>query len=173
MTKQNKTFIIIGVISLILLLTTGTAMGAESIIKLFEGKYLNAYDDGTGRWTIGYGSIYNYDENRPVKKGDIITEEKALTWLRKEMSAIIPQIKKLVLVPITQNQLDSLTSFVYNLGIGSLQSSTLLRLLNAGVDKATVAAEFIKWNKATINGKLTVMNGLTARRKAEAELFLK
>ena len=89
------------------------------------------------------------------------------------MGSVIADIKKVVKVPINQNQLDSLTSFTYNLGIGALKSSTLLKLLNAGTDKATVANQFQYWNKATINGRLTVMNGLTARRTAEAALFVK
>ena len=150
-----------------------TVSAAENLIKGFEGKYLTAYDDGTGTWTIGYGTIYNYDLNRPVRSGDVITEETAIRWLRKEMSSVISDVKRVVTVPINQNQLDSLTSFTYNLGIGALKSSTLLRLLNAGTDKATVANQFQYWNKATINGRLTVMNGLTARRTAEAALFVK
>ena len=150
-----------------------TVSAAENLIKGFEGKYLTAYDDGTGTWTIGYGTIYNYDLNRPVRSGDVITEETAIKWLRKEMSSVISDVKRVVTVPINQNQLDSLTSFTYNLGIGALKSSTLLKLLNAGTDKATVANQFQYWNKATINGRLTVMNGLTARRTAEAALFVK
>ena len=173
MNQQTKTIIIVAAIALILIISPMTISAAENLIKGFEGKYLTAYDDGTGTWTIGYGTIYNYDLNRPVKKGDIITEAKAIEYLRKEMSSVVTDIKRVVKVPINQNQLDSLTSFTYNLGIGALQSSTLLRLLNAGADKATVANQFQYWNKATINGRLTVMNGLTARRKAEADLFVK
>jgi len=173
MNQQTKTVLIVGAIALILIITPMTVSAAENLIKGFEGKYLSSYDDGTGKITIGYGSIYNYDENRPVRKGDVITEDTAIRWLRKEMNSVVADIKKVVTVPINQNQLDSLTSFTYNLGIGNLKASTLLRLLNSGADKATVANQFQFWNKAMINGKLTVMNGLTTRRKAEADLFVK
>lgn len=173
MNQQTKKILIVAAIALILTIAPMTASAAESLIKYYEGNYLTAYDDGTGTWTIGYDSIYNYDLKRPVKQGDVITEAKAIEYLRKEMSSVVSDIKRVVKVPINQNQLDSLTSFTYNLGIGALQSSTLLRLLNAGTDKATVANQFQYWNKATINGRLTVMNGLTARRKAEADLFVK
>jgi lysozyme len=179
MNKQTKKALVIGAVVLLLIITTSTvSMGAESIIKYFEAggninQYLTAYQDSGGVWTIGYGSIYNYDHNRPVQPGDQINEQTALNWMRKEMSAIIPQIKALVKVPINQNQLDSLTSFVYNLGIGSLQTSTLLRLLNQGADKKTVAAQFLRWNKANVNGQMIILPGLTARRQAEADLFLK
>jgi GH24 family phage-related lysozyme (muramidase) len=48
-----------------------------------------------------------------------------------------------------------------------------LKLLNQGADKQTVADQFQYWNKAMINGRLTAMKGLTIRRKAEADLFIK
>jgi len=172
MNQQTKTYLIVGAIALILIITPMTS-SAENFIKGFEGKYLTPYDDGTGRITVGYGSVYNYDEQRPVQKGDIITEETAIRWLRKEMSTVVADIKKVVKVPINQNQLDSLTSFVYNLGIENFKDSTMLKLLNQGADKAIVANQFQYWNKAKIKGILTVMKGLTIRRKAEADLFLK
>ena len=85
----------------------------------------------------------------------------------------IIQIKQLVKVPINQNQLDALTSFSYNLGIGALKSSTLLKLLNSGADKYTVANQFLRWNKALIDGQYIEVLGLTRRREAERVLFLK
>lgn len=173
MNQQTKTILVIGAIALILTITPMASSAAENLIKSFEGKYLNAYDDGTGTWTIGYGSIYNYDQNRPVRPGDRITEEKAVEYLRKEMGTVVNDVINAVKVPINQNQLDSLTSFTYNLGIGALKSSTLLKLLNSGADKYLVADQFQYWNKAKINGKLTVLPGLTRRRKAEADLFVK
>ena len=142
MNQQTKTVLIVGAIALILIITPMTVSAAETLIKGFEGKYLTAYDDGTGKWTIGYGSIYNYDQNRPVKQGDTITEAKAIEYLRKEMNSVVADIKKVVAVPINQNQLDSLTSFTYNLGIGNLKSSTLLRLLNSGADKQLLQINF-------------------------------
>ena len=50
-------------------------------------------------------------------------------------------------MPLNQNQFDALVSFSYNLGLGSLQNSTLLRLLNQR-DYAGAAAQFPRWNKA-------------------------
>jgi lysozyme len=104
--------------------------------------------------------------------GDSITQEKAVEWLRKETKSIVPKIKALVKVPINQNQLDSLTSFVYNVGIGAFQSSTLLRLLNSGAPKSEVAAQFDRWNKGTVNGQKVILPGLVRRRSEEKALFL-
>jgi hypothetical protein len=73
-------------------------------------------------------------------------------------------VKKLVKVPLTQNQFDALTSLSYNLGLSKAQS--LLRALNKGdYDKA--ADCFALYNKA--GGR--VYRGLARRRSAEAALF--
>ena len=146
---------------------------AESLIAQFEGKKLNAYQDAKGIWTIGYGSTFNYDANRPVIKTDVIDDQKALRWLRYEISIKQVEIKKLIKVPVTQNQLDSLTSFAYNIGINAFKNSTLLKLLNAGDNKLMVADQFLLWNKITKNGVKQVSKGLNNRRIAERELFLK
>jgi lysozyme len=177
MTSQTKKLLVVSAVVLILLSTT-MAVGAkaEELIKRFEAddinKYLNAYIDPVGIPTIGYGSTYNYDAKRKVQIGDSITQAKALEWLRKETKTIAPQIKALVKVPINRNQLDSLTSFVYNVGIGAFRSSTLLRLLNSGAPKSEVAAQFDRWNKGTVNGEKVILPGLVRRRSEEKALFL-
>lgn len=173
MTKRANKYIVIGAVVLLLtVVTIKQVSAAENIIKEFEGGYLDAYLDPVGIPTIGYGSIFNYDEKRPVKIGDRVTKDTALRFLREETKKIIPQIKKAIKVPITQNELDALTSFVYNVGIGAFLKSTLLKRLNAGEPKTAVADEFLKWNKATKNGVLIELPGLTRRRIAEKNLFL-
>ena len=67
---------------------------------------------------------------------------------------------------LTQNQFDAMVSWVYNLGNGNLNASTLLKVLNSA-DYAGVPAQMMRWNKA--GGK--VLEGLTKRRQAEADLF--
>jgi lysozyme len=61
-------------------------------------------------------------------------------------------------------------SFVFNLGAGNFQSSTLLKKLNQGLYN-DVPEQIMRWNKARVSGKLTVLNGLTRRRAAEAAIF--
>lgn len=174
MTTTNK---ILVVAAIVILLTTATTMGvsakALNLIKSFEGERLKSYRDTGNIWTIGFGSTYNHDAGRKVQEGDIIDKETALRWLRLDAGKFAAGVKKLVKVPINQNQLDSLTSFAYNLGLGALQNSTLLRKLNAGSPKTEVAAEFLKWNKGRNSaGILVELPGLTRRREAEKELFL-
>ncbi len=73
----------------------------------------------------------------------------------------------LVYVNLNANQIDALISFVYNLGIGNFNKSTLKKLIVQG-KLVEAADELLRWNKA---GK-KVLAGLTARREEERALFL-
>lgn len=137
------------------------------LIKQFEGLRLKAYKDSVGVPTIGYGTT-RYPNGRPVTMGDACTAENAEYWLQHHVqTAIIPQLDKLLKVQVPQPAYNALVSFCYNLGIGSLAKSTLLKRINAGESMQAVATEFSKWNRA--GGK--VLDGLTRRRAAEAALF--
>lgn len=144
-------------------------MKAEELIAKFEGLKLDAYPDTGGIWTIGYGSTRNPFTGDAVKQGDQISKDTALSWLKKEIEQKTAGIKKLVKVPINDNQLTAITSLSYNIGIGAFQHSTLLKLLNQNAPKIQVADQFLRWNK--VNGKEVL--GLTKRRQLERELFLK
>ena len=67
---------------------------------------------------------------------------------------------------LNQNQFDALVSLAYNIGVGAFVNSTLLRLLNTG-DTQAASAQFAHWIYS--NGQK--LDGLAARRAAEAELF--
>ena len=135
-------------------------MKGIDMIKHFEGLELNAYQCAAGVWTIGYG------HTKGVQKGMVISEETAFEMLVEELGEYEDYINTLVTVELNQNQFDAMVSWVYNLGGGNLKASTLLKVLNAG-DYAGVPAQMMRWNKA--GGK--VLEGLTRRRQAEADLF--
>ena len=130
------------------------------MVKHFEGFEDTAYLCPANVWTIGYGRTKN------VKEGDKITEPQAERDLQEELQEFGAQVLGVVDVPLLQNEFDALTSWTYNLGVGNLSSSTLLKKLNAG-DKDSVPSEMLRWNKAA--GK--VLAGLTTRRQAEADLW--
>ncbi len=139
-----------------------TSSAGLQLIKSFEGLRLTAYQDMVGVWTIGYGHT-----GPDVRPGLMITQEQANALLAADLARFEQGVAKLVTLLLNQYQFDALVSFSYNLGLGNLQHSTLLRLLNAG--EVTAAAEqFLCWDKA--GGRQVA--GLTRRRKAERELFL-
>ena len=130
------------------------------LVKFFEGFEPRAYLCPANVWTIGYGRTKN------VKEGDMLTEIQAERDLLEELEEFGKQVLNTVQVPLLQNQFDALTSWTYNLGVGNLQSSTLLKELNS---RKYIAAgkEILRWNKA--GGK--VLAGLTRRRESEAKLW--
>jgi lysozyme len=137
-----------------------------SLIKSFEGLELHSYVDAVGILTIGYGHT-----GPDVHAGMTITEAQATDLLNKDLSSFEAAVTKLIAVPLNQNQFDALVSFTFNVGVGSLEVSTLRKRLNAHEDPNTVAQqELIKWCKGNNNQTLP---GLLKRRKAEIVLFCK
>ena len=130
------------------------------LIESFEGLRLTAYQDERGIWTIGYG------HTRTAQAGMVITAERAQQLLEEDLAEAERRVGILVKVPVTENQRAALECFTFNVGAGNLQSSTLLRLLNAG-DVPGAADQFLAWDK--INGQ--VSHGLQRRRFAERSLF--
>jgi len=66
-----------------------------------------------------------------------------------------------------ENHFCAWVSFAYNAGLGNLQKSTLLRILNVNPNDAGIRDLFMRWSKA---GRKELA-GLTRRRKAEADLY--
>lgn len=136
------------------------------LIKQFEGCRLSAYLCPANVPTIGWG--FTTWNGKKVQLGQKITQAEADAALLNEYDGYEGQIRELVKVPVSANQLGALVSFAFNLGVGALRSSTLLKMLNAG-NYAGAAGQFARWNKA--GGK--VLKGLVTRRAAEASLFVK
>jgi lysozyme len=149
------------------------------LIKQFESLELHSYQDETGIWTIGWGTI-RYPDGTRVKEGDTCTAEQAQEWLNFDVSRFAKGVDNKVWgKPLNQSQFDALCSFVYNLGMGALSEtdSTLRKLAKVNPDDPEIyqynsddpinSCAFTMWVKA--GGK--VSQGLVARRKAEADLY--
>jgi len=136
---------------------------------MFEGYKPKAYLCPAGVPTIGFGSTM-YTDGRKIKLGDTINEQQAnelLMWELKNKSIALHGLN------LNQNQFDSCLSFIYNLGIGAFAKSTLKKKILLNLNDATIKDEFLKWNKARVNGELMELKGLTRRRIAEADLYFK
>ncbi len=138
------------------------------LIKSFEGLFLKPYLDPIKIPTIGYGTIMYPDGKRVTMQDPEITEQRALELLQHEVDKKAQAVDQMVKVAINDNEYAALASFSYNVGSQALQTSTLLKLLNAGADRVAVADQFLRWDKA--GGKQ--LPGLTRRRQAERSLFL-
>lgn len=145
-----------------------TSAVGKALIAHYEGIKLHPYKCPAGLWTVGIGTLIGNGKTLPPAWNRTFTLEECYALLDKELRHIERGLSKYLLVAVTQNQFDALVSFIYNLGLGAFQRSTLRRKINRG-DFLGAASEFIKWNKA--GGK--VLNGLTRRRISETTLFLK
>lgn len=133
------------------------------LIKRFEGCKLTAYKCPAGVLTIGYG--HTGDD---VTEGLTISQEDANDLLFDDVLCFENGVNNLVKgLDLSQGMFDALVCFAYNVGLDNLKKSTLLKLLKDG-KVLEASEEFVKWNKS--NGK--VLDGLTKRRAAEADLFL-
>src|SRR5690349_12536176 len=102
------------------------------LIKSFEGLFLKPYLCPAKVPTIGYGTIMYPNGKKVTLQDPEITQAQAEQYLEHEVNEKAAGVEKCVTIPINQNQFDALVSFAYNLGVGALQKSTLLKLLNAG-----------------------------------------
>lgn len=141
-----------------------TSANGIAVIKYFEGCELKAYPDpatGGVPWTIGYGHT-----GPEVRKGLVWTQRQADDALRSDLRKFETAVSTITRVELTHGQFDALVCFAYNLGIGALQSSTLMAMVNARNFEGA-AEQFKRW----INANGNPMPGLVRRRAAEACLY--
>jgi lysozyme len=132
-----------------------------ALIKKFEGCRLKAYRCSANVLTIGYGHTGG------VKEDDTISQPEADELLENDIAKFEEYVSDNVIVELKQYQFDALVAWTFNLGVGNLRSSTMLKKLNEYGDYDSVPSEMKRWNKA--GGK--TLDGLIRRRKAEGLLF--
>ncbi|PSB16889.1 lysozyme [Phormidesmis priestleyi ULC007] len=126
---------------------------------------VTAYFDPVGVATIGFGNIDS------VKPSDVdikvITLQEAEDLLRRDLATAEDAVSELITVPLDDNQFAALVSFTFNLGAGTLEASTLRKLLN-DEDYQGAADQILRF----VFGGGEALPGLVRRRTAERKLFL-
>ena len=150
----------------------------EFLIKK-ENCKLRQYNDIAGLLTIGIGHLITAEEKKSGTIYNIsyvngITVEQARYIKKLDLEKMEYFVNKYVNdnISLKQHEFDALVSLCFNIGPGSLKNSTLLRRLNSDHDRNLIANEFLKWNKARVNGVLRPVKGLTIRRNEERNIFL-
>lgn len=136
------------------------------LLEQLEGLKLKAYLDSAGIATIGIGTI-RYPDGTQVRMGETCTKEQAYEWAKYDAEKKAVKLNQLI-SNITQNQFDALLLLMYNIGVGALADSTVLKRIKKGGD---VREAWMMWNKARVNGKLQEVKGLTNRRIKELDLY--
>ena len=158
--------------------SSGRAVCADPVeravppIKRFERFAAKPYRCPAGRWTIGYGASH-YPGGKPVAPCDPpLSEPQAAKMLRAELAALKNALWSHFETRPDAGQGAAMLSLAYNIGAGAFLGSTLLKKFNAG-DARGAADEFLEWDMAHCGSKPVRLAGLSARRRAERDLFLK
>lgn len=147
--------------------TTVSATGIGLLHK-WESCRLDAYLDGGGVWTIGWGTVKYPDSGLRVKKGDTCTQEQADTWFRADLRRTEQAVDALTLDDVLQRQFDALCCLTYNIGEGGYRGSTVRKLVNLEpANYPAIRAAWMRWHFD--NGK--PVKGLWNRRHAEADFY--
>lgn len=140
-------------------------------IRWHEGSMVNkgnpmlkSYKDSVGVWTIGYGHT-----GEDVKKGQVITNEKANALFKSDLNEAADCVKRFLTdwkelglpgAKLKVNEYEALISLVFNSGCDSVRTSDFIKKIKVG--RFNEAAELIKTYKS---------GGLEKRRNSEYELF--
>ena len=141
------------------------AWAGVALIAEREGCRLVAYRCPAGVWTCGWGETEGVTPR--TRWTQAYADERFRDALAERAAAVLAMCQR----EPTDHQLAALVSLAYNIGNEALRRSSVLRAHNRGDDQAAARA-FALWNKARVDGQLRVLPGLTARRAAEAALYL-
>jgi lysozyme len=148
------------------------------MIKHHEGVRFRPYRCPARLHTVGVGHVIYPEQGKlkledrdafPLRPEDnrILTQEEIDGILRSDLARFERGVSQYITVPLTQGMFDALVSFSFNVGLGTLQRSTLRAKLNRN-DKEGAAEELLKYCMA--GGK--VLKGLQNRRIDERAMFL-
>jgi lysozyme len=143
-----------------------TSQQGLELIKRYEGLRLKPYRCPAGLWTIGYGHLIGDGSVLPDNWNRAFSVEEANALLVKDVIRFERGVTRYCSVKLSQGQFDALVSFSFNLGLGTLQRSSLRQKINRG-DFEGAKKVLLKYNKS--NGK--VLKGLDLRRKDEAVIW--
>jgi lysozyme len=151
---------------------------ALKIIEHHEGVRTKPYQCPALLWTVGVGHVIDpnhakvpIDQRKalPIPDGwnRTLTMDEVNAILKSDLARFERGVEKFCPVPLTQGMFDGLVSFSFNVGLGTLQRSTLRQKLLRG-DKEGAAEELLKYCMA--GGK--ILKGLQNRRIDERAMFL-
>ncbi len=120
-----------------------------------EGFRTHPYEDQAGKETIGCGHLLMDAERAsgvlqingiPVRYADGITPQQVQDLLAQDCQDRETAVSAMVVCPLSQHQFDAIMSLAYNIGLGALSRSQLLKILNGGdwtgLEEAWLAFKF-------------------------------
>jgi lysozyme len=139
---------------------------AVELCDHFEGFSSKPYLCPAGVPTIGKGTTFYPDGRRVTLEDPPITEDYADACLEYELERCLLSVMRMCPNLRDTNKINAIVDFVYNLGAGRLQTSTLRRKINEE-DWDASQKELMRW----VLGGGKVLKGLVLRRQAECLLM--
>lgn len=139
-----------------------TSQEGIDLIKFFEGFRAERYKDSGGIDTIGYGHAL-----RPGEKMFQISTGEAEKILRDDVENAEHYIQRKLGYINNQNEFDALVSFIFNIGQGNFDTSSVHKYLK--LKEPAMALQW--WAKWTRDSRSNIMPGLVSRREKEIRLF--
>ena len=151
---------------------------AIKMISHHEGVRQNPYRCPAKLWTVGVGHVMFPEQGKlkleqrdafvpPAEAMRKYSMEEVDAILRADLARFEKGVATYCPVPLTQGQFDALVSFSFNVGLGTLQRSTLRQKVIRG-DMAGAAEELLKYCMAGVK----ILKWLQNRRIDERALFL-
>ncbi|KJY83288.1 lysozyme [Vibrio galatheae] len=146
---------------------TTSEQGLAHILDM-EGCRLKAYQCSADRWTIGAGHAHG------VNQGDTITLDQAADYFIEDVAKAEKVVKKAITQTPNQGEFDMMVSFVFHMGSGNFQRSTLLKKFNAGLN-APACEQYLRWvyvNGQSCHDPKADCEGIVSRRQVERDVCL-
>lgn len=123
----------------------------STVLAALEGFSAEAFDDGTGTQTIGYGTTFYIDSERrraPVKEGDKLSQEDAMLQKQRYIADVMrPIIAENVTRKLNKNEMIATIGLGFCIGPAGLKNSTYLQYLNENKSKYETSCAATLWNK--------------------------
>lgn len=139
------------------------------LTKISEGFMPRLYNDATNYCSIAYGHLVKKapcDGKEPPEFLRGLGESRGDSLLLQDLRRAQLAVMGLVTTALSDGQYAALCDFTYNVGVGNLQKSTLLKAVNAG-EHERVPFQLRRWIK--VNGKESA--ALKTRREREIQLY--
>lgn len=151
----------------------------------WEGIKLKPYLDQAGKPTIGIGHLLNAKE---VESGKLLIGEDLIGWeqgitkqhaydlLRQDLERFEEVVNdKMTGVELKQHQYDALVIYAFNIGVSAFKHSSSVPEMIRNKNEQGAMRIWRLWNKIRTKkiGGLAESRGLTRRREAEIQIYLK
>lgn len=140
---------------------------ARSIAVEFEGCHLAPYHCPAGYPTIGWGRLLSRKRWESLSRWQPISQDTADAYLIEDLRDAKKQMRRLVQPPLFFMEEAALIDFIYNLGAGAFQGSTLRRVINRE-EWEEVPVQLARW----VYASGSMLPGLVRRREAEIDMWL-